>query len=270
MRITSFNVNGLRATCGKSKEGEKGVEMCTIHSLIDEVDSDVLCFQEIKTSDNETTRKCLAKFRETHPFAYWNYSERKKGYSGTAILSKAELQVWRNFDKYPQLRIDWDPIFEGRVLTADMGKWYLINVYTPNIGRAQEGRIMWDYLFQLYCLCFDKPIIVCGDLNCAHTDLDVNHPEDHIGFGGCTPEERFGFSELLSHLVLRDAFRELYPKSLSRTFWHPYQGKRRTESSGWRLDYFLVSEKLFPQVRDVVIHREFYGSDHCPLTLYLE
>ncbi|KAK3923088.1 Recombination repair protein 1 [Frankliniella fusca] len=249
-KISSWNVAGLKAWVKKS-----GME------FLKHEDPDILCLQETKCSEKKLPPE--AKVEGYH--TYWLSGE-KEGYAGVAVLSKTKpLEVKFGIDK---------PEFdsEGRVITAEYEKFYLVNVYVPNAGQGLKSlprRLEWDPAFRAYLKNLDekKPVILCGDLNVAHNEIDLANPKTNTKNAGFTPQEREGMSELLKQGFV-DTFRNLYPdKSGAYSFW-TYMSNARSRNVGWRLDYFITSERFMPQVCDNVIRNEVFGSDHCPITLF--
>lgn len=251
-KISSWNVNGVRAWCEK-----KG------HTYLDHEDADVVCMQETKCQQDKIPP--LAK-----PKGYSNYwsSAEKSGYSGTGLLSKVKpIKVTYGID-----HSEHDT--EGRVITAEFEKFFFVTVYVPNSGavlarlpyRTQE----WDVAFHQYLVDLEekKSVILSGDLNVAFLDIDLANPKSNQKTAGFTKEERQSFGKLLNTSFV-DSFRHLYP-SLEKayTYWS-YMGNARARNIGWRLDYFMISKSLLPNLCDVVIRKDVYGSDHCPLVLFL-
>lgn len=249
MKLISWNVNGLRACV------EKG-----FLEFFHEIDADFFCLQETKMQQGQLELD-LPGYRQ-----YWNSAE-KKGYSGTAIFSKHEpLTVTYGL---PQEEHN----HEGRVITLEMADFYLVTVYTPN---AQDGlarldyRMQWEDAFRAYLLELDqkKPVIVCGDLNVAHEEIDLKNPKTNRKNAGFSDEERGKMTELLS-AGFTDTFRYFYPDLTGAYSWWSYRFKAREKNAGWRIDYFLVSNRLQPNLKDAKIHSNIMGSDHCPVELEL-
>ena len=249
-RFISWNVNGLRAVCGKG-----------FADIFTELDADFFCLQETKLQAGQIDLEFLG-YR-----SYWNYAD-KKGYSGTAIFTKHEpLNVTYG------LGID-EHDHEGRVITLEMEDFYLICVYTPN---AQDGlkrldyRMSWEDDFRAYVkkLAQDKGVIICGDLNVAHQDFDLANPQTNHYNPGFTDEERGRFITLLRAGFI-DTFRFFYPDQREIYSWWSYRFQARQRNVGWRIDYFLASENLKDRLRGAAIHTEIFGSDHCPVELTLE
>ncbi len=247
MKLISWNVNGLRACV------EKG-----FLDFFHEIDADFFCLQETKMQPGQLELD-LPGYNQ-----YWNSAE-KKGYSGTAIFSKHEpLAVIYGL---PQEEHN----HEGRVITLEMENFYLVTVYTPN---AQDGlarldyRMQWEDAFRAYLSDLDKqkPVIVCGDLNVAHEEIDLKNPKTNRKNAGFSDEERGKMTELLN-AGFTDTFRYFYPDLTGAYSWWSYRFKAREKNAGWRIDYFLVSNRLQPKLNDAVIHSAVMGSDHCPVEL---
>lgn len=247
MKLISWNVNGLRACVGKG-----------FLNFFNQVDADFFCLQETKMQPEQLELE-LPGF-----YQFWNSAE-KKGYSGTAIFSKEEpLRVSYGL---PQEEHN----HEGRVITLELEKFYLVTVYTPNsqeqLARL-DYRMQWDEDFcdYLKALDADKPVIVCGDMNVAHREIDLKNPKTNRRNAGFTDEERGRMTTLLAS-GFTDTFRYFYPEQTDIYSWWSYRFKAREKNAGWRIDYFLVSDRLQPQLEDAKIWTEIYGSDHCPVEL---
>ena len=251
MKLISWNVNGLRACMGKG-----------FLEFVAEQQPDMLCLQETKMQQGQADVPLEGGYHE-----YWNSAE-KKGYSGVALFTKTEPQsvtLGLGIDEHDH---------EGRVITADYGEFYLVTVYTPN---AQDGlkrldyRMTWEDAFRAYLIGLDKkkPVIVCGDMNVAHNEIDLKNPKSNRGNAGFTDEERQKFTVLLES-GFADSFRMLYPDRANAYTWWSYMFKARERNTGWRIDYFLVSARLVPSVKDSFIRPDVMGSDHCPVGLLLE
>lgn len=245
MKFISWNVNGLRAC------KDKGFEEA-FHKL----DADFFCLQETKMQAGQLD---LAFEGYT---SYWNYAE-KKGYSGTAIYTRHKpLNVTYGIDIEHHDK-------EGRVITMEMPDFFLVTVYTPNSQdelRRLDYRMMWEDDFRTYLLALDakKPVIVCGDLNVAHQEIDLKNPKTNRRNAGFTDEERAKFSTLLD-AGFCDTFRYFYPNKEGVYSWWSYRFRAREKNAGWRIDYFLVSNRLQERLTDAQIHTDIYGSDHCPV-----
>ena len=249
MKFISWNVNGLRACVGKDFEQQ-----------FKALDADFFCLQETKMQAGQLD----LQFPGYQSF--WNYAE-KKGYSGTAIYAKqAPLAVSYG------IGID-EHDHEGRVITLEYESFFLVTVYTPNSQdelRRLDYRMQWEDDFQAYLHRLDeqKPVIVCGDMNVAHEEIDLKNPKTNRRNAGFTDEERAKMTQLLSHGFI-DTFRTLYPEQQTYSWWS-YRFRAREKNTGWRIDYFLISERLRPQLTDAKIHTDIMGSDHCPVELDLE
>ncbi len=250
MKLISWNVNGLRACMKKG-----------FADVMEKLDADIFCIQETKMQPEQ------ADFQMDGYYEYWNSAE-KKGYSGTAIFSKIEpISVTFGMDLPEHDR-------EGRVITAEYPDFFLVNVYTPN-SQSELARLSyrmeWEDAFRRYLLSLDskKPVIVCGDLNVAHQEIDLKNPGPNRGSAGFTDEERQKLSELLQS-GFTDSFRFLYPDREGAYSWWSYRFRARERNAGWRIDYFLVSNRLTERITDSLIHPEIEGSDHCPVELLLK
>ena len=264
MKVYSWNVNGIRAVL------KKGV----FQSFLKEHDPDILCLQETKAERGQVEID-LPGYQE-----YWN-SAVKKGYSGTAIFSKREpLSVTNGFPKDFTRRfkfadeLERDSAEEGRVITAEFEKYFVVTVYTPNakedLSRLALRCEHWDPAFLAYVRLLEKrkPVIFCGDLNVAHTELDLANPKSNKGKKGFTDEERKGFQNLLDAGFL-DTFR-LFKRGNGHYTWWSHFANSRSRNIGWRIDYFLVSPQLRGAVKNAQIHPQILGSDHCPVSIELE
>ena len=248
-RLISWNVNGLRACQGKG-----------FSDSFRQLDADFFCLQETKMQQGQ-----LDLGFDGYE-SYWNYAD-KKGYSGTAIFTRRKpLSVTYG------IGID-EHDHEGRVITLDMEGFYLVNVYTPNSQdglRRLDYRMKWEDDFQAYLRRLDasKPVIVCGDMNVAHEEIDLKNPKTNRRNAGFTDEERQKFTQLLAS-GFTDTFRLLHPDEVTYSWWS-YRFKAREKNAGWRIDYFVTSKRLDGSVREANIHTEIYGSDHCPVELVLD
>lgn len=249
MKFISWNVNGLRACVGKEFEQQ-----------FKDLDADFFCLQETKMQAGQLDLSFPGYE------SYWNYAD-KKGYSGTAIFTKHKpLSVTYGID------ID-EHDHEGRVITLEMDDFYLVTVYTPNSQdglRRLEYRMKWEDDFQAYLhkLYEKKPVIVCGDMNVAHQEIDLKNPKTNHKNAGFTDEEREKMTQLLSNGFI-DTFRTLYPEQVTYSWWS-YRFRAREKNTGWRIDYFLISERLRDRLEDAKIHTEIMGSDHCPVEIILK
>lgn len=250
MKLISWNVNGLRACMGKG-----------FLEVFRQADADAFCLQETKMQPHQLELE-LPGYRQ-----FWNSAE-KKGYSGTAIFTRMEpLAVTYG------LGIPGHDT-EGRVITCELPELYLVTVYTPN---AQQGlaridyRMAWEDAFRAYLLSLDekKPVVVCGDMNVAHNEIDLKHPAANRGSAGFSDQERGKFGELL-RAGFTDTFRLLYPHVKDAYSWWSYRFHARDTNAGWRIDYFLVSDRLRERVKEARILSDVLGSDHCPVMLELD
>lgn len=247
MKLISWNVNGLRACAGKGFE-----------ESFKALDADFFCLQETKMQEGQ-----LDLAFDGYE-SYWNYAD-KKGYSGTAIYTRQKplnVSYGIGIDEHDH---------EGRVITLEMDNFFLVTVYTPN---SQDGlkrldyRMKWEDDFQAYLKGLDKkkPVIVCGDMNVAHKEIDLKNPKTNRKNAGFTDEEREKFSQLLEKGFV-DTFRYFYPDKTEAYSWWSYRFHAREKNAGWRIDYFVVSERLADKLEGASIHNEVYGSDHCPVEL---
>ena len=249
MKLISWNVNGLRACEGKG-----------FSDIFKQLDADFFCLQETKMQQGQLD----LQFEGYE--SYWNYAD-KKGYSGTAIFTRhspLNVSYGIGIDEHDH---------EGRVITLEMETFFLVTVYTPNSQdelRRLDYRMRWEDDFQDYLVKLDerKPVIVCGDMNVAHNEIDLKNPKSNRRNAGFTDEERQKFTQLLGRGFI-DTFRTLYPEQVTYSWWS-YRFKAREKNAGWRIDYFVTSERLLPQIADASIHTEIFGSDHCPVELLLK
>ncbi len=246
MKLISWNVNGLRACVGK------GFKETFTH-----LDADFFCLQETKMQEGQLDIEFPGYT------SYWNSAE-KKGYSGTAIFTRHQpLRVSKGIGVEAHDH-------EGRVLTLEMDNFFLVCVYTPNSQnelRRLPYRMEWEKDFQAYLhqLDTEKPVIVCGDMNVAHEEIDIKNPKTNRRNAGFTDEERGQMTTLL-HSGFTDTFRSLYPTQVTYSWWS-YRFHAREKNAGWRIDYFLVSDRMADKVADAKIHTDIFGSDHCPVEL---
>lgn len=249
MKLISWNVNGLRACAGKG-----------FADSFKALDADFFCLQETKMQAGQ-----LDIAFDGYE-SYWNYAE-KKGYSGTAIFTKMKpLSVSYGMGVDPHDH-------EGRIITLEMPDFYLVTVYTPNSQdglRRLDYRMQWEDDFRHFLKSLDakKPVVVCGDMNVAHEEIDIKNPKTNRRNAGFTDEEREKMTTLLNDGFI-DTFRTLYPEQVTYSWWS-YRFHAREKNAGWRIDYFLTSERLRPRITDAKIHTEIMGSDHCPVELDLE
>ena len=250
LKFVSWNVNGLRA-CMK-----KGF-IDTFNTL----NADIFCLQETKMQQGQLELDLPGYYQ------YWNSAE-KKGYSGTAIFTKQ-----KPLSETYGIGIE-EHDHEGRVITLEFDKFFMVCVYTPNSQRELARlayRMQWEDAFRQYLLDLDakKPVIMCGDLNVAHKEIDLKNPKTNRKNAGFTDEERNKMTELLN-AGFTDSFRYLYPDKTGIYSWWSYMRKARENNAGWRIDYFIVSNKLKDKITGAGIHNEFFGSDHCPVSLELD
>lgn len=250
IQCLSWNVNGLRACMGKG-----------FAEIFEKENADIFCLQETKLQAGQLVLE-LPGYHQ-----YWNFAE-KKGYSGVAVFCREEPLAVRygiGVEEHDH---------EGRAITLEFPAFYLVNVYVPN---AQDGlarieyRLRWEADFRAYLMSLDrkKPVVVCGDLNVAHQEIDLKNPKPNRGNAGFSDEERAAFSALLDAGFI-DSFRLLHPEEKGAYSWWSYRFHARENNAGWRIDYFLVSRRLSDRIREAKIRSEIYGSDHCPVELHLD
>lgn len=250
MKLVSWNVNGLRAVLNKGFE-----------EFFYNVDADIFCIQETKMQEGQIKNFELKGYKQ-----YWN-SAVKKGYSGTAIFTKKEpinVTYGIEIDEHDQ---------EGRVITLEFEEFYLVNIYVPNSKRELERlnyRMIWEDEIRKYLsnLNNKKPVIMCGDLNVAHEEIDLKNPKTNRRNAGFTDEERGKMTELLNAGFI-DTFRYMYPEKVAYSWWS-YMGNARQKDIGWRIDYFVISSSIKEKIKDAYIYKEIYGSDHCPVGLEIK
>lgn len=250
MKLISWNVNGLRACVQKG-----------FLDFFKEIDADIFCIQESKLQNGQIDLDLEGYFQ------YWNYAE-KKGYSGTAIFTKKEpIAITYGINKEEHDK-------EGRVITLQFDEFYLVNVYTPN-SQSELARLpyrmQWEDDFKEYIKSLDekKPVIICGDLNVAHKEIDLKNPKNNRKNAGFTDEERNKLTELLDAGFI-DTYRYFYPDKEQVYSWWSYRFNARKNNAGWRIDYFIVSKRLKDNLKSVDIHTDILGSDHCPVELVVE
>jgi len=250
MKFISWNVNGLRAVAGKG-----------FADIFRELDADFFCLQETKVQAGQ-----IDMHFEGYK-SYFDYAERK-GYSGTAIYTRRDVLAYRcgiGVDRHDK---------EGRTVTLDLGDFYLVNVYTPNsqneLARL-DYRMDWDKQFAEYVAKLDKekPVIICGDMNVAHQEIDLANPKTNHNNAGFTDQERNGFSHLLAKGFV-DTFRYMHPDTEKAYSWWSYRANSRARNVGWRIDYFLISERLASKLLSAEILPSITGSDHCPVSIELD
>lgn len=248
MKFVSWNVNGFRAILNKG-----------FKDIFDAFDADFFCLQETKMQPDQHD------FEPEGYFSYYNYAK-KKGYSGTAIFTKHKplnVSLGLNIEQFDD---------EGRVITLEYDNFFLITVYTPNSKQGLlrlDYRQEWEDAFQAYChnLSLIKGVIVCGDLNVAHTRIDLKNPTANRLSAGFSDEERSKMDQFLNHYQFIDTFRYFYPDKKEAYTWWSYLNQSRERNAGWRIDYFLVSQQLKENLKLATIHHEIMGSDHCPVSL---
>ncbi len=259
MKIYSWNVNGLRAVLRKG----------ALQTFIDKYDPDILCLQETKAKQGQAEVD-LPEYEEL-----WNSADRP-GYAGTAIFTKVKpLSVRNNFPTNLEFADSFgDPLTEGRVLTTEFEKFFLVDVYTPNsknqLERLKLREEKWDpeFLKYLKSLETEKPVVVCGDFNAAHEEIDIARPKTNHHSAGFTDEERQGITNIIDAGLI-DSFRTLHPDEVRYTWWSHW-GNARANNVGWRIDYFFVSEALRQNLKSAEIYEDVMGSDHCPVSINLE
>ena len=250
MRLVTWNVNGLRACLGKG-----------FLDFFQRVDADVVCLQETNLQPDQIAL-------ELPGYRLFRNSAEKKGYSGTAVFTRVEplsVTCGIGLDAHDH---------EGRVITAEFDGFFLVCCYTPNAQNELariDYRMQWEDDFRAYLIELDKkkPVVLCGDLNVAHEEIDLKNPKSNRGNAGFSDQERGKMTELLSS-GFTDTFRALYPDRTGAYTWWSYRFNARKNNAGWRIDYFIVSDRLLPRVRDNIIHAEVEGSDHCPVELVLD
>ncbi|MBS5799322.1 MAG: exodeoxyribonuclease III [Clostridiales bacterium] len=250
MKCVSWNVNGLRAIVKKN-----------FLEFFNEVDADIFCIQESKLQEGQIELDLPGYYQ------YFNYAE-KKGYSGTAIFTKEEplsIKLGMGIEEFDH---------EGRVITLEYPEFYFVTVYTPNaqseLARL-EFRMAWEDAFRAYLVDLDqmKPVVVCGDLNVAHQEIDLKNPKTNRGSAGFSDEERAKFTELLESGFV-DTYRFFNPEQEGAYTWWSYRFKAREKNAGWRIDYFLISKRLTERIQNATIYHEIMGSDHCPVGIEIE
>jgi len=265
MKLYSWNVNGIRAVINKGE----------FKKFIDTYQPDILCLQETKAQPGQAEID-LPDYEE-----YWNSAERK-GYSGTAIFTKVKpKQVINGFvdgisEKHGLTHDSYgDPQAEGRVISAEFDDFWVVTVYTPNskrdLSRLSLRETQWDpaFLEHMNELQKSKPVLVCGDLNVAHTEIDLARPKDNAKNAGFTPQERSGMDNIV-HADYIDTFRDKYPDKTDAYTWWTAWGGSRAKNVGWRIDYWLASKSIAPRITSAAIHADQMGSDHCPVSIEIE
>ncbi len=254
MKLISWNVNGLRAVINKG-----------FSEFYKSIDADIMCLQETKMQENQITDDINEMFNGKN--VYWNSAE-KKGYSGTVVISKIKpIKVAYGIDKEEHDK-------EGRIITLEFEKFYLVNCYTPNSKRELERldyRMIWEDEVRNYLKSLNekKPVVYCGDLNVAHNEIDLKNPSSNHKNAGFTDEERSKMTELLNSGFI-DTFRYKYPDKTGAYSWWSYMFHARENNAGWRIDYFIVSDSIKDKIIDAKILSDVMGSDHCPVELDLD
>ena len=254
MKLISWNVNGLRAAVNKGFD-----------DFFKKENADIFCIQETKMQEDQLDENIKGIFKEYN--SYWNSAE-KKGYSGTAIFTKKKpmnVTYGIGIEEHDK---------EGRVITLEFENFFMVNCYTPNAKRELERldyRMVWEDEFRKYLLKLNesKPVVMCGDLNVAHEEIDLKNPKTNRRNAGFTDEERGKMTELLN-AGFTDTFRYLYPDKPDMYTWWSYMFKAREKNVGWRIDYFIVSKSIENKIKESYIYSEIMGSDHCPVGLALE
>ena len=254
MKLVSWNVNGLRAAITKG-----------FTQFFKDIEADIFCIQETKMQEEQLDENIMAIFKGYN--TYWNSAE-KKGYSGTGIITKNKpinVTYGIGIEEHDK---------EGRVITLEFDTFYIVNCYTPNSKRELERldyRMTWEDTFRKYLLELNKkkPVIMCGDLNVAHKEIDLKNPKTNRRNAGFTDEERNKMTELLES-GFTDSFRYIYPDKTEAYTWWSYMFKAREKNVGWRIDYFIVSDSIKEKIKDSYIYPEILGSDHCPVGLEIE
>lgn len=275
MRLISFNVNGIRSMTRKIKNGDKkgSATNNVIKTLIEEQKPDVLCFQEVKTQNQGD----LACFKSNFKYIFTNFSKHKKGYSGVAMMCNQKPQ-WTSYDFKmfeeeklgPYNSYEW--IDEGRIITAKFEKCVVVTVYTPNaqheLARLAD-RIEWEGMLRKYLKLLEEelnvPVILCGDLNCAHNEIDIHNPKGKNKIAGFSTEERAEFQKMIDE-GFTDSFRYLNPDLAKYSYFSNFANSR-ARGNGWRIDYFLVSDSAKENIVGADCLNDYWGSDHCPVLL---
>lgn len=271
MRIITWNVNGIRSVLAKEKNGTKHpkpIPNNTLQTLIDELQPDVICLQEIKCDSAQITNTVST----INQYQIYTNCATRKGYSGVAIFTKHP--PINTIYGFPGIPADNELNNEGRVITCEFTNYYVIGVYTPN-SKPQLERLdyrvnTWEVTFRNFIITLQKkkPVIVCGDLNVAPTPLDLSNPTANKNSHGFTPEERQAFSQLINECQLTDSYRYIHPTTQKYSWFSPFL-KSKDRSKGWRIDHLLVSNRLTKSIKAAEIHLDYYGSDHVPCSVDL-
>ena len=281
MKLISFNVNGIRAITNKKKNGEKidmvdddtRIRINVLSALLIEHDPDIICFQEIKAQHERD----LWYLSRAFPNLYYSFSKSKKGYSGVALATRVAPEwVEYGFSKYDETIIGeynmYDWILEGRIITAKFNTFIVVTVYTPNaqpnLTRIEE-RLQWEKILRNYLKELEKeyqiPVLLCGDLNCAHQEIDIHNPKGKNKTPGYSPQERKEFQTMLDTGFV-DSFRHLHPEERKYSYWSNFANSR-ARNVGWRLDYVLVSQTAVDRIQAADCLNDYHGSDHCPVMI---
>lgn len=278
MKLISFNINGIKSMTYKLKNGEKsgGPTNNVLKSLTEEQNPDILCFQEVKTQSGGDLAWLSAYF----PYRYHSFATNKKGYSGTALFSKVEPEwVMYGFTAFSEEVIgtyaNKEFHYEGRIITAKFSGYIVVTVYCPNsqekLARLSE-RLEWEAVLRLYLAHLTEmnqvPILLCGDLNVAHQEIDLHNPKANKKAAGFSAEERDAFQKMLDS-GFTDSFRHLHPETIAYTYWSNF-AKSRERNVGWRIDYVLVSDTAKDRIRETRCLSEYMGSDHCPVSIVMD
>jgi exodeoxyribonuclease-3 len=262
MIFISFNINGIRSN-------NKNLKVNALKTIINDYKPEIILLQEIKCSSCHLNE---FEIYDEYTYIYLNTSKNKKGYSGVGIMSKIKpLKVYQDFD-YLEEKLEYDFINEGRIITLEFKNYFIITCYSPNskthLERLEQRTQIFEPILRKYInkLQEIKPIILCGDLNVAHQNIDIFNHKGHSKSAGFTKEERNEFSKLLSECNLIDTYRELYPEQKQYTYWS-YLRNSREKNKGWRIDYFLISNILKIKLNNSLILDNIFGSDHCPILL---
>ena len=265
MKIIAWNVNGLRSL----------LKTDYLNKLLKDENPDIFCIGETKLScPYDTVENQIKDNFSNYKFRYWSPCKIRGGYSGTAILCKKEPISIQYGLKYINKGKEKELDDEGRVIVIELKNYYLLHVYTPNSGQAlnrlEWRTTVWDRTFENYInqLQKIKPVIICGDLNVSHQEIDLARPKTNLKTAGFTIEERNSFNKILTNCSLIDSYRKLYPEKIEYSFWS-YMRKSREKNIGWRIDYFLVSEKIKNKVKESAILTKILGSDHAPVKIII-
>jgi exodeoxyribonuclease-3 len=276
VKIISFNVNGIRSIITKEKDGTKHKEYVAnnvISTLLQEEDPDVLCLQEIRCSDTLNISQILHLEEKGYHIVGQNCSKVKAGYSGTLVISKiSAVLVIKDFPNLPPSHVLNG---EGRIITVEYPKFVLINVYVPNskpdLSRLEFRINEWEASVRTHIndvrKKYNKPVVMCGDLNVAPNEIDLHNPKGSKGKHGFTEEERKAFARLLEECDVVDAYRFLHPTEKNEYSWWSNFANSRGKNKGWRIDIHVVSKSIAKKIKEAKIHQEYYGSDHAPISL---